>query len=134
RRLRPPPGGRRLQLRRHVAPDGLRLLWSRVCGLPLDWVEAPALELGSAARGPAGPLRAPAAGRPAPHRGRWPCSARGLEGHRDLGPANGRARPLRAPVAAPAGVRRRAARAQVAEARRGGGLPRLLSGRLSAWP
>src|SRR5439155_3551667 len=114
-RLHPPPGGRRLQLGRHVTPDGLRLLWPRVCGLPLDRVEAPALELGSAARGPAGPLRAAAAGRPALHRGRRPRPARGLEARRDLSPANGRASALRTAGAAPAGVRWHAARAQVAE-------------------
>src|SRR5205823_7388627 len=100
RRLHPPPGGRALQLGRHVTPDGLRLLWPRVCGLLLDRVEAPALELGPAARGPPGPLRAAAAGRPALHRGRRPRPARGFEADRDLGPANGRARALRGPDAA----------------------------------
>ena len=94
RRLCPPPGGRRLQLGRHVAGDGLRLLGPRVRGLPLDRVEAPALELGPAARGPAGRLRAAAAGRPALHRGRRPRPACGLEALCDLGPANGRARSL----------------------------------------
>ena len=116
RRLCPPPGGRRLQVGRHVSPNGLRLLGPRVCGLPLDRVEAPALELGSAARGPAGSLRAAPPGRPALHR-RWrPRSACGLEERCGLGTANGRARPLRPLEAAPAGVRRRAEGAQVVRA------------------
>jgi hypothetical protein len=94
--------------------DGLRLLGPRLRGVPLDRLEAPALELGPAARRPADSLRAPAAGRPGLHRGRRPCPARGLEASRDLGPRNGRGRPLRAAGAASLGVRRRAARIQVA--------------------
>src|SRR5919197_3956676 len=75
RRLRAPPSGHRLPLGRHLAPNGLRLLRTRVRGLPLDWAEASALELGPAARGPCDRLRAAAAGRTALKRGQWPRQA-----------------------------------------------------------
>ena len=66
-------------------------------------------------------FRAAAARRPALHPGRRPRPARRLETRRDLGPANGRARSLRAARAAPAGVRGGPPAAEVALSRRSAG-------------
>ena len=105
RRIRPTPGGRRLQPGWDVTPDGLRLLGPRVRGLPLDRLEAPALELGSAARGPAGSLARLALAICSSPRAAATFSSSCRSGRRSRLRKRASACALRAAGAVPAGVR-----------------------------
>ena len=115
RRVRAASDRRPLPLWRLVAKHRLRLLGSRLRGLPLDRQADPSLELGAAARGSADSVRRSPCRRSPVHGGRGPRSACRLEAHRHFGAADRRARHLRPAGEAPRTFRRRAEAPELAD-------------------